>query len=188
VLALLAAVVGALGWTAPQRTLSGWQLADVPASLAIAVTGTGLICLAVAAALTRPRRFGLRVAVVWWVLALVALAAHVWNDLYYAALGADPDWGPIIPVFDGFFTFVPALVVALVAIPRGRAQQLRAGLGTAVVGVPMLTLGWALYLAGNGFLASALGSLWPAAFFGVAPVAVALALTVPLNSRTATAG
>jgi hypothetical protein len=113
--------------------------------------------------------------------------AHGWNDLYKAAL-ADPDGGAIIPVFDGFFTFVPALVVALAAIPTGRHAQLRAGLGTAVVGVPLMALGWALYAAPDGYLSASLGSLWPTAFFGVAPVAVALALTVPLNPRSAPTG
>ncbi|MEU2350783.1 hypothetical protein [Modestobacter sp. NPDC049651] len=185
VLTVLAAVVGGLGWPAPRRSLSGWQVADVPAGLAVAVVATALVCLATAAALTRPERLGRAVAVVWCVLALVAVGAHVWNDLYFAALGADPDFGPIIPVFDGFFTFLPALVVALVAIPRGRAEQLRAGLGTAVVGVPVLALGWSLYHAADGFWPAALGSLWPALVFGAAPVAVALALTVPLNSRAA---
>lgn len=183
-----AAVVGALRWPAPERTLSGWQVADVPASLLVVVVATGLLCLVVGALLTRPTELGPAVAAVWWALGLVAVSAHVWNDVFFAAIGADPDWGPIIPVFDGFFTFVPALVVALVAIPRGREQQLRAGLGTAVVGVPMLALGWALYRSSDGIAAAAAGALWPAFFFGVLPVAVALALTVPLNTRVTPAG
>lgn len=184
VLTVLATLVGALDWEAPRRTLSGWQVADVPAGLAVAVVATGLVCLAVGAALTRPEQLGRPVAVVWWLLGVLAVAAHVWNDLYFAALGGDPSFGPIIPVFDGFFTFLPALVVALVAIPRGRAQQLRAGLGTAVIGVPLLALGWALYDSSSGFA----GAVGPTLFFGVAPVAVALALTVPLNSRVTPAG
>jgi hypothetical protein len=187
-LTVAAAVVGALGWRAPRRTSSGWQVADVPAGLAVAVVATAVVCLAVAAALTRPERLGRAVAVVWWLLAVVAVLAHVWNDLYFAALGGDPDFGPIIPVFDGFFTFLPALVVALVAIPAGREHQLRAGLGTAVLGVPLLALGWSLYGTPDDVATGALGVLWPTAFFGVAPVAVALALTVPLNPRSSPAG
>jgi len=124
---------------------------------------------------------------VWWALAVASAFAGAWNDLFFAALATSGD-GAVIPVFDGFFTFIPALVVSLAAIPAGRRAQLRAGMGTAVVGVPLQALGWSLYAAPEGFLSAALGSLWPAAFFGVAPVAVALALTVPLNPRTATAG
>jgi len=186
VLTALAAVAGALGWPVPERTSSGWQVAGVPADLLALVVGAGVVCLAVAAAVTRPWRLPLPVAAVWWLLGLVAVFAHAWNDLYSAALSIGD--GPIIPVFDGFFTFLPALVVALVAIPTGRWSQLRAGLGTAVVGVPLHALGWSLYGAPDGFAAGALGALWPTAFFGVAPVAVALALTVPLNPRTAPAG
>ena len=186
-LALAAATVGALGWPRPDRTSSGWQVADVPPSTFALLAGAGVVCLAVAAVFTRPWRLPLPTAVVWWLFGLIAVAAQTWNNLYFAAL-ADPGPVPIIPVFDGFFTFVPALVVALVAIPAGRRDQLRAGLGTAIVGVPLKALGWAVFGAPHGFWASVLSSLWPTAFFGIAPVAVALALTVPLNPRTSPTG
>jgi hypothetical protein len=186
-LAVIATLVGARGWPRPDRTSSGWQVAEVPKTLLVLLAVAAVVCVAVAAALTRPWQLPWPVAVVWWLLAFVAVFAHGWNDLYFAAL-ADPGGGAIIPVFDGFFTFIPALVVALAAIPAGRQAQLRAGLGTAVVGVPLLALGWAIYAAPGGYLSAALGSLWPTAFFGVAPVAVALALTVPLNPRSTPTG
>ena len=187
VLAVLAALVGARGWPRPDRTSSGWQVADVSTSLLVLLAVASVVCVAVAAVLTRPWQLPWPVAAVWWLFALVAVFAHGWNNLYFAAL-ADPGGGAIIPVFDGFFTFIPALVVALAAIPTGRHAQLRAGLGTAVVGVPLLALGWAVYSAPGGYLSASLGSLWPTAFFGVAPVAVALALTVPLNPRSTPTG
>lgn len=186
-LAVVASLVGARGWPGPARTSSGWQVADVPASLLVLLACAAALCVGVAATLTRPWQLPLPVAVVWVLFALIAVFAHGWNDLYLAAM-ADPGGGALIPVFDGFFTFIPALLVALAAIPAGRRAQLRAGVGTAVVGVPLQALGWSLYAAPEGYLPASLGSLWPAFFFGVLPVAVALALTVPLNSRTATAG
>ena len=49
VLAVLAALVGARGWPRPDRTSSGWQVADVPTSLLVL-----LAVVAVALALTVP--------------------------------------------------------------------------------------------------------------------------------------
>ncbi len=41
-----AAVLGALvAWPSPERTTSGWQVADVPASTAGLVLGTAGVCL-----------------------------------------------------------------------------------------------------------------------------------------------
>ena len=186
-LSVAAALVGALGWTSPIRTSSGWQVAEVPASLLALVLGAGLFCLAVAAALSRPWQLPGLTAVLWWLSGLLAVGAHTWNGLYFAAL-ADPLGGAIIPVFDGLFTFVPALVVGLAAIPSGPRGQLRAVLGTAVVGVPLLTLGWSLYSAPEGLLPAAVFSLWPGVLFGVAPVAVALAICRRLAHRRASTG
>ena len=184
-LAVVAALVGARGWPTPERTLSGWQVDAVPTSLLVLLAVAALLSLGVAAVLTRPWELPVPAAIVWWLLCLAAVFALGWNDLYLAAL-AGP--GGVIPVLDGFFTFLPALLVALAAIPAGRPAQLRAGLGTAVVGLPLMALGWALYGALDGFGSAVLGSLWSTAFFGVAPVAVALTLAVRLNRRTAPTG
>lgn len=54
-----AAAVGAwTTWPAPDRVMSGWQVADVPASTAALVSTAllGVVPLAVAVAITRPRR------------------------------------------------------------------------------------------------------------------------------------
>ena len=187
VLALLLAVLGALGWPAPERSASGWQVADVPASLLVLVIAAGVVCLVIAAVLTRPWQLPAPVAVLWWSFGLTAVFAHGWNDLYLAAL-ADPDGGALIPVFAGFFTFIPAVVVGGAAGRAGRPVQLRAGLGTAVVGVPLMALGWSLYGAPEGVGSAVLNSLGSTAFFGVAPVAVALALATRLGPQTATTG
>jgi hypothetical protein len=186
-LSLAAAAVGALGWPSPTRTSTGWQVAEVPTSLLVLLLGAGLVCLAVAAVLSRPWQLPWPSAVVWWLFGVVAIAAHTWNDLYYAAL-ADPLGGAVIPVLDWLFTFVPALAVGLAAVPAGRPGQLRVGLGTAVVGVPLLTLGWSLFGAPQGFLPAALSSLWPGALLGAVPVVVALAICLRLTHRPAPTG
>jgi hypothetical protein len=187
-LTVLASAVGALGWAAPERTPSGWQIADVPGDLLALVVISGIACLAVAALLARPWSWRAPVAaVVWWALGLATVLALVWNDLYVAALGTADD-GPVIPVFDWMFTFVPALVAALVTRRRGRPAQLRAGLGTAVVSLPMVALGWALYSAPDGFVAGLGDGLYTAAVFGVVPLVIALASTVRTDRRTTPVG
>ncbi|MCZ2828083.1 hypothetical protein O2W14_04445 [Modestobacter sp. VKM Ac-2986] len=174
-LTVLAAVVGALGWPSPARTTSGWQVADVPPSLLALLAGAGALCLGVAAVLTRPWQLPAPVAVGWWLVGLLAVLLHGWDSAHLAAL-ADPDGGAVIPVFNWLFTALPALVVGLIARPAGRPAQLRAVLGTAVVGVPLTALSWSLYAAPEGLLPAALGSLWPTAVLGAAPVAAVLAL------------
>jgi hypothetical protein len=141
------------------------------------VVTTGLVCLAVAAVLVTPRTLGSRLATAtWWVMAVTSVLAQVWNDLYFAALA---DTGCIIPIFDWLFTFVPALVVGLVARRHGPAVHLRATIGIGVVTLPMLALGWGL-AAQAGTLSHALaGGLYTSAFFGVLPLLVAVAITRP---------
>ena len=182
-LTVVVSAAGGLGWPTPARTSSGWQVADVPPGLLVLLLAVGLACPALAAVLARPWTWRApRAAAVWWVLVLLSVFAGVWNDLYYAALSGEP--GPVIPVFDWLFTSVPALVAALLTRSRGRALQLRAALGTAVVSLPLLALGAALYSAPNG-LAEALGAgLSSAAFFGVVPLVVVLALTAGTDPRT----
>jgi hypothetical protein len=65
VLAVLAALVGARGWPNPDRTTSGWQVADVSPSLLVLLAVVSVVCMAVAAALTRPWQLPWPVAVVW---------------------------------------------------------------------------------------------------------------------------
>ncbi len=176
-LTALACVVGALSWPAPTRTSSGWQVADVAPSLLAVVVGTGLVCLAVAAALVLPRTLGSRLAArTWWVMAVASVLAQVWNDLYFAALDGS---GPIIPVFDWLFTFVPALVVGVVGRRHGWAAHLRGTIGTAVVGLPMLGLGWALASQQDSLSSALADALSTTAFFGVLPLVVAIVVTRP---------
>ncbi|MGY1842751.1 hypothetical protein [Modestobacter sp. SYSU DS0875] len=179
-------VVGSLDWPAPRRTLSGWQVADVPTSLLALVVGAALVCLAVAAALTRPWALGSSAAATtWWGLAVVAALAQSWNDLYLAALGGGE--GPVIPVFDWLFTFVPVLLMGVAARSLGRRAHLRATIGMGVLILPMLALGWALY-ADSEFAEALLGSLYSAAVFGVVPLLIALAITLPRNGRATPVG
>lgn len=176
-LTVVASALGALGWPSPVVTGSGWQVAEVPPRL-LALLGTvGLGSLVVAALLVRPWSWRAPVAaVVWWVLVLLSVFAGVWNDLYYAALsGSD---GPIIPVFDWLFTFLPALLAGLVTRRHGRPVQLQAGLGTAVVSLPLLGLGTSLYDAPDGFVAGLSGGVFTATVLGCLPLAIALALSV----------
>ncbi|MGY1749405.1 hypothetical protein [Modestobacter sp. SYSU DS0511] len=179
-------VVGSLDWPAPERTLSGWQVTDVPASLLALVIGTALVCLAVAVALTRPWALGSTVAAATWgALAVVSAFAQGWNDLYFAALGGGE--GPVVPVFDWLFTFVPVLLVGVAARPLGRRAHLRATVGMGALTLPMLALGWALY-ADAGIAEALFGSLYAAAVFGVVPLLIALAITLPRNRRSTPVG
>jgi hypothetical protein len=174
-LTALAALAGALGPPAPQRTPSGWQVTDVPAGLLALIVGTALGCLVVAAVVARPWSWSApQAAAVWWTLATLSAFAGAWNALYFAALGGGG--GAVIPVFDWLFTFAPALLAALAARRRGRTTQLRAGLSTAVVSLPMLALGWALYAASEGFARGLGGGLYSSLVFGVVPLALALVL------------
>lgn len=174
-LTALAALVGTVRWPAPTRTSSGWQVADVAPSLFAAVFGTGVVCLLVAAVLIRPRTLGSSlVAATWWVLAVAAVLAQAWNDLYFAALA---DTGGIIPVFIWVFTFVPTLAVGLVARRSGPAVHVRATLGVAVVTLPMLALGWALAAQSERLWHALAGGLYTAAVFGVLPFLAAAYLT-----------
>ena len=176
-LTALACVIGALSWPAPTRTTSGWQVADVAPSLLALVAGTGLVCLAVAAALVAPRTLGSRTAAAtWWVMAVAAVLAQVWNDLYFAALAGT---GGVIPVFDWLFTFVPALVVGLVVRRHGPAAHLRATIGTGVVTLPMLALGWALVSQQESTVGALAGGLYATALFGALPLLVAVGVTRP---------
>jgi hypothetical protein len=172
-LTVLAALVGSLGRPAPQRTLSGWQVTDVPAGLLGVVGGTALGCLVVAAGLARPWSWSAPPAAVWWTLAGLSAFAGTWNALYFAALGGG---GPVIPVFGWLFTSVPAFLAALAVRRRGRTTQLRAGLSTAVVSLPLLALAWALYAAPEGFARGLGGGLYSSLVFGVVPLALALVL------------
>ncbi|MGY1840988.1 MULTISPECIES: hypothetical protein [unclassified Modestobacter] len=181
-----AGVVGSRDWPAPRRTLSGWQVADVPASLLAVVVGTALVCLAVAAALTRPWALGsTTAAATWGALAVVSAFAQGWNDVYFAALGGGE--GPVIPVFDWLFTFVPVLLVGVAARSLGRRAHLRATVGMGVLTLPMLALGWALY-ADAGLAEALLGSLYAAGVFGVIPLLIAVAITLPRNRRATPVG
>ena len=177
VLTVAACLGAALGWPLPERTLSGWQVTAVPASLLALITGTAVVCVLVAAALVRPASLGSPAAVgTWWAVTVAAAAALVWNDLYFAALSTG-DGGAVIPVFDWMFTFVPAVVVGAVTRRLGRPRQLRAVLGTAVVAVPLLGLSWAVTGESGAVVDNLLGGIYGAVIFGVVPLLLAFLVT-----------
>ncbi|MBY3554932.1 class-II aminoacyl-tRNA synthetase family protein [Modestobacter lapidis] len=170
-----ACLVGALDWPLPTRTTSGWQVADVAPSLLGMVIAVGVVSLVIAAVLVRPRTLGSpAVAATWWVMVVASVLAQTWNDLYFAALAGT---GGIIPIFDWLFTFVPALVVGLVARRHGRGVHLRATIGTGLVTLPMLGLGWALASQADTPAATLAGGLYTATVFGALPLVVAVLIT-----------
>ncbi|MGY1634871.1 hypothetical protein ACI784_24480 [Geodermatophilus sp. SYSU D01186] len=176
VLTVAAAVVGALPWPSPERTRSGWQVADVPPSLWGLVVGAALLCLVAAGLLVRPRSLPGRLApVTFWLVCLASVFALGWDALYAAAL-SDGTSGAVIPVFHWLFTSVPAFVVGLAVRDAGPRTQLRATLGTAVVTLPLFTLGWAL-LAPPWASDTARDALLTTAVLGVVPLSLAVALT-----------
>ncbi|MCZ2820154.1 hypothetical protein O2V63_07430 [Modestobacter sp. VKM Ac-2977] len=171
-LSVLAMLVGSADWPAPRRTSSGWQVADVPVPLLTLLLVTAVVSLAVAVVLARAHRLGATVTATWWAVAAAATFALIWNDLYLTALGD----GPIIPVFAWAFTFVPTLLVGLVARRGGRAVHLRATLGLAVLLLPLSALGWPLASDSRALIAF-FGGIYTVALFGVLPLVLAVVLT-----------
>ncbi|WP_222196126.1 hypothetical protein [Modestobacter italicus] len=180
-LTVLAVVVGSREWPAPRRITSGWQVADVPQSLLVLLVVSALVCLAVAAVLARPHRLGAATASAWCGLAVVSAFALVWNDLYLAALG---DEGPIIPVFAWAFTFLPTLLVGLVARRGGPVAHRRATLGLAVLVLPLFALGRPLADSDHD-LGTVVDGLYTAALFGGVPFLIAWAVTRAPRTRGA---
>ncbi|WNV73571.1 hypothetical protein [Geodermatophilus sp. DSM 44513] len=178
-----AATVGALGWPAPERTLSGWQVADVPPATLLVVAGTALVSLAAATVLVRPATLPAWAAATWWLLVLASVFALGWNAVFSAALSTDD--GPVIPVFHWLFTLVPALVVGLQLRRAGARALLRGALGTAVVTLPLFALGWALLTSSgspdglSGALAGVPDTVRVTAVLGVVPLLLAVAATRP---------
>jgi hypothetical protein len=171
-----ACLVGALGWPVPRRTAAGWQVATVPPSLLVVVLATCGLCLVVGALLTRPGALGSPLATLtWWTVGIASLAGQVWNDLYLAALSTAG--GGIIPVFGWVFTAVPVLLVGRATRGAGRAAHLRATLGTGIVTLPPVGLGWALAAGGPG--GGLAGGLESACLLGLLPLALAIAATRP---------
>jgi hypothetical protein len=179
-LTVLACGVGALGWPLPERTTSGWQVTDVAPSLLALVLATAVLSLSVGTMLVRRSLDSPGRTAIWVVLGSASMPAQVWNDLYLAAL-AGP--GGVIPVFGWAFTFVPAVAAGLLARSAGRVAHSRATLGTAVVTLPMVGLGWSLYGSADGVASGLFGSLWSAGILGVLPVLIALAITRPPPAR-----
>jgi hypothetical protein len=70
--------------------------------------------------------------------------------------------------------FGPALLAPLAALRSDRPTQLRAGLSTAVVSLPLLALGWSLLTAPRGVASAVAGGLYSAAVFGVVPLVLGL--------------
>jgi hypothetical protein len=178
VLTLVATVVGVRNWAQPERVFGGWQVADVPMTLAVLLAVSTLVCLVVATARTvrtARLRLGEPAGLAWLLLVVVAAGALVFNALVMAA-DASSDSGPVIPVFHWLCTLVPALLAGAVAAPRGAAAATAAALGTGVVTVPLFALGWALLASREPFPRDVLGVLWSTVILGAAPLALGSAV------------
>jgi hypothetical protein len=167
--------VGQRDWAVPERVLSGWQVAAVPPSLTALLLVATAGCVVVGAGTTlrdgdlRPRDPAF---LVWLVLVLAAAAALVWNAL---VLAADAEFvvGALIPVFHWAFTFVPALLAGVAARERRPQTALAVALGTGVVTVPLLGLGFSLFASRESFADGLGGSLWTTAILGGVPLVLA---------------
>lgn len=185
VLTLCAALVGLRSWPKPARTASGWQVAEVAGGLwtLLAVAATALLLITYAVS-KRDAGLQLRdpITWVWGALILLSAGALAWNSLYLAALSATES-GPVIPVFHWLFTFAPALLAGWLFSRRSWFARRAAALGTGVVTVPLLALGWSL-LDSSGLSFAGVGrTLWTTALLGVVPLAGAVALVGAIGKR-----
>ena len=169
---------GALPWALPERAFSGWQVADVPGSLAALLAVGTVVCLVTATGVTF-RTTGLRLGepagAAWLAIAGAAAGALVWNAL---VLAADADYvvGALIPVLHWAFSLVPALLAGAVTARRGSAAAGAAALGTGIVTLPLFALGFALFSSRESFLVTVGSSLWITAVLGVLPLLIGTAL------------
>ncbi len=178
VLTVGAVALGQRDWALPERVQGGFEVAAVPASLValvLGVTAAGLLVGSWAVLGRRAVRPGDAVFVAWLVVSLLAAAALTWNALFLATDAASEP-GPIIPVFHWMFTSVPAVLVGLVARSRGGAAAFATALGTGVVTLPLLGLGWSLLASREPALTGFGNALWLTATFGVLPLVIALAI------------
>jgi hypothetical protein len=106
--------------------------------------------------------------VLWLLVLLVFGAALAWNALGYAELGTTLV-DAVIPVLDLPLVTVPAGLASLLFIRRGARVQRAAVVGTGLVTLPLLHLGWVLLASGVG--GSPLRALWPTTLSGVLPLA-----------------
>ena len=177
-LTVAAAGVGSLPWALPERVFGGWQVADVPASLAALLAVSTALCLITGTALVL-RGARLRLAepagLTWLAIVVVAAGALVFNALVLAA-DASQEAGPVIPVFHWLFTLVPALLAGAVGATRGAAAATAAALGSGVVTLPLFTLGWALMASRFPFPSEVLAPLWNSLLLGVVPLLIGVAV------------
>jgi len=157
VLTVAAAAVGQWDWAVPERVLSGWQVSAVPHSLTAMLVLTSLTCLLAGAGTTlHDGRLRLR----------------------------DPAFvGWLVVVLHWAFTFVPALLAGLAAHARPPATALASALGTGVVTVPLLALGFSLFASREPFATGLAGSLWTTVVLGLLPLALAALVARNLASR-----
>ena len=184
-LTVAAAALGQRDWAVPERVLGGWQVTAVPPSLTAMLLATTVVCLVVGVGTTlrdsrlRPRDPAF---LGWLVVVLLAAAALVWNALVLAADAAYVV-GSLIPVLHWAFTFVPALLAGLAARTRRPATALASALGTGVVTVPLLCLGFALFGSREPFVTGFWESLWSTVILGVLPLAFASLVAKNLSSN-----
>ncbi len=180
--------LGQRDWALPERAAGGFEVTAVPSSLTalvLGVTAAGLLVGGWAVLRTRSVRPGDAAFLAWLVGSVLAAAALSWNAFVLAA-DAALEAGPVIPVFHWLFTFVPAVLVGLLARQRGAAVAWTAALATAAVTLPLFGLGWSLLASRGSALAGFGNSLWSTAALGVLPLVIALAMVQSSSRPTGT--
>ena len=179
-LTVVLALLGSQPWQLPVR--AGSAVAEVPQSLLTFLLLCAAGCVWTAGRAVRPAQLlGSAVAVrLWWLLLAGAAVVSVTATLSlasYAGTGARP--GELlarcaVPV-------VPALLAGVLARAEGRTARLRAALGTGLVTVPLLGLGWSLLASASAAdLSDVLGMTLLA---GVAPLALTVAFVAGRTAR-----
>ncbi|MEU2350782.1 hypothetical protein [Modestobacter sp. NPDC049651] len=179
-LTVLLALLGSQAWQLPTR--AGGGVTAVPQSLLTFLLLCAAVCVWAAGRLVRPDDvLGSSAAVrVWWlvvagsavvsVTAALSLASYAGSDERPGALAARC----LVPL-------VPAVLAGLLARTDGRAARVRAALGTGVVTLPLLAVGWALLASGAP--ATTGDALGMTLLSGVAPFAAAIAFVAADRRR-----
>ena len=180
-LTVVLALLGGQPWQLPGR--DGGGVADVPQSLLTFLLITAAVCVWVAGRVVRPQELlGSTGAVrLWWGLVAGAAVVSVTAALSlasYASGGGRP--GELL--VRSAVPLVPALLAGALARADGRTARIRVALGTGLVTVPLLALGWAL-LASAGSTAGLYDVLGMTLLAGAAPLLIAVAF-VAADRRT----
>jgi hypothetical protein len=173
-LTVVVSLLGGQAWALPHR--DGGGVSAVPQSLLTFL----LLCAAAglwsAGRVVRPAQTfrSPDAARSWWVVVAAAAVIAVIADLSLASYaGTDQRPGGLLLRCAG--TLVPALLGGVLARQDGPAARVRAALGTGVVTVPLLALGWALLASPAASPAGTPDVLAMTSLAGVAPLGLAAA-------------